>query len=168
MSDKLDLLKEEATDLGIKFNPNIGEDKLQAKIDAHYEAQESSGDELQEAEQSEEKVAVASKATPAKKKTMAEIAKELYEKAKKPVVVTIIDNDQRVNNQTTTCKATWANSYYDMGTKIFPLNTPIEIPQGFVNVLKEVKIPHHTKDPKTNLSRTTMRDRFTISYEDKK
>ena len=34
----LEQLKEEATELGIKFNPNIGEDKLQAKIDAFYEA----------------------------------------------------------------------------------------------------------------------------------
>lgn len=167
MSERLEELKQEATELGIDFNPRIGEEKLAAKIEAYYEGQESSGKELQAAvaqveaeEQSKEKVAVTGK------KKMAILAKELYEKAKKTQVVTIIDNDQRVNNQTTTCRANWTNNYYDLGTKIFPLNTPIEIEQGFINVLKEVYIPHHVKDMTTGLSKTTMRPRYTIQIED--
>ena len=167
MSEMIDQLKEEATELGIKFSPNIGKEKLQEKIDAYYKSQESSGDEIKAAveakEQSEEKPAVSS--TDVKHKPIAVVAKELYEKAKKTVIVTIIDNDQRVNNQTTTCKANWTNSFYDMGTKIFPLNTPIEIEQGFVNVLREVKIPHHVKNPDNNLSTVVMRPRYTIQYE---
>jgi hypothetical protein len=39
-------LKQEATELGISFNQNIGADKLQAKIDAYYESQETSGNEI--------------------------------------------------------------------------------------------------------------------------
>lgn len=167
MSERLDELKQEATELGIKFNPNIGEDKLASKIEAYYEGQESSGKELQEAiakveaeEKSEEKVAVTGK------QKMIILAKKLYDKARQTKVVTIIDNDQRVNNQTTTCKANWTNNYYDLGSKIFPLNTPIEIEQGFINVLQEVFIPHHVKDMRTGLSKTTMRRRYTIQVED--
>lgn len=167
MSERLDELKQEATELGIKFNPNIGEDKLASKIEEYYKGQESSGKELQEAiakveaeEKSEEKVAVTGK------QKMIILAKKLYDKARETKVVTIIDNDQRVNNQTTTCKANWTNNYYDLGTKIFPLNTPIEIEQGFINVLQEVFIPHHVKDMRTGLSKTTMRRRYTIQVED--
>lgn len=167
MSDTLEQLKEEAKELGITFNPRISEGKLQEKIDSYYESQESSGKEIQEAvskkeaeEESEEKVAVTGT------NKMAVLARRFYEKAKKTKVVTIIDNDQRVNNQTTTCKANWSNNYYDLGTQTFPLNTPIEIPQGFISVLSEVYIPHHVRDTKTGLSRTTMRRRYTIQIED--
>ena len=166
MSDALEQLKAEATELGIDFNPRIGEAKLQEKIDAHYESQESSGKEIQNAvakkeaeEKSEEKVAVTGK------NKMAILAKQNYDAARKTRVVTIIDNDQRVNNQTTTCKANWSNNFYDLGTKTFPLNTPIEIEEGFISVLSEVYIPHHVRDMKTGLSKTTMRRRYTIQDE---
>ena len=96
------------------------------------------------------------------------IALELFEKAKKTRVVTITDNDQRVNSQTTVCQANWSNMFYDMGTRKFPLNIAIEIPQGFIDVLSEVLIPHHAKDPKTGLSATTMKPRYSIHYEDNK
>jgi hypothetical protein len=167
MSETIEQLKEEATELGIGFNPRIGEDKLRAKIEDHYKSQESSGKEIQEAvakaeaeeESEEKKVAVTGK------QTMTMLAKKIFEDAKKTRVVTIIDNDQRVNNQTTTCKANWTNNFYDLGTKTFPLNTPIEIEEGFISVLSEVYIPHHVKDMKTGLSRTTMRRRYTIQEE---
>lgn len=166
-NEELDGLKAEAKDLGIEFSANIGATKLQEKIDAYYEAQEDSGKEIDKAvaevEKSEEKVVVAGKKG---KTNMAELARVLYEAAQVTKIVTIIDNDQRVNNQVTTCSANWSNAYYDMGTQYFPLNTPIEIRQGFIDVLKECKIPHHTKDGKTGLSVTTMRSRYTISVED--
>ena len=165
MSEKLTELKREADELGVKYSPNIGEEKLQEKIDAYYESQETSFKEVAEAVETKEKSTKQTSVTV--KNKMAILAKKLYEKAKKPVVVTIIDNDQRVNNQTTTCKATWGNAYYDMGTQTFPLNIPIQIPQGFVTTLKEVQIPHHIKDPKTGLSISSMRNRYTITYENK-
>lgn len=171
MSERIDELKQEATELGIDFNPRIGEEKLQAKIDAYYESQETSEKEVEQAVQANEEKATVSETKaetkPAVKgsKPMAQLAKEIYDKARKTRIVTIIDNDQRVNNQTTTCRANWSNQYYDMGTRIFPLNIPVEIPQGFISVLKEVKIPHHVKDSATGLSITTMRSRYTIQYE---
>lgn len=171
-NEELDQLKAEAMDLGIEFSANIGTAKLQEKIDAYYKAQESSGKEIAAAiavvEKSEEKPAVVSNKDKTPEQRMAELALTLYAEARKTKVVTIIDNDQRVNNQTTMCKANWSNGFYDMGTQMFPLNTPIEIAQGFIDVLKEVQIPHHVKDNKTGLSTTTMRNRYTISYEDMK
>lgn len=169
MSDGLNELKKEASELGIDYNPRIGEAKLQEKIDAHYESQETSGKEVEQAVQANEATASEAEATkPAVKgkKTVGQLAREIYDKARKTRVVTIIDNDQRVNNQTTMCSANWSNQYFDMGTVKFPLNIPVEIPQGFITVLKEVKIPHHQKDNASGLSFTTMRPRYTFQYED--
>lgn len=169
-NEELEALKAEATELGISFNTNISAAKLQEKINAHYEVQEASSEkELNAMVEATEKAEVKSSAVQKNgPKPKAELARELYEEAKKTHVVTIIDNDQRVNNQTTTCKANWTNNFYDMGTRTFPLNMPIEIPQGYIDVLKEVYIPHHVKDPKTGLSITSTRSRFTISYENMK
>lgn len=170
MSDKLKELKEEATDLGIKFSANIGEDKLQAKIDEYYESQETSGKEIQEAvaakeaqeaeEKSEEKSAVNGKLSRAQK------AKDAETRARKTRVVTIIDNDQRVNNQTTVAIVNCSNMYFDLGTAKIPLNIPVEVRQGHLDSLKEIVIPHHAKDPKTGLNIAGSRNRYTISYED--
>ena len=161
-------LKQEAKELGIKFNPQIGDEKLQEKIDAHYESQETSGVEIQEAviakEAAEE--TVVTKPAVSGKKTMGQIAREIYDKARETSVVIITDNDQRVNNQTTTCKANWSNEYYDLGSRIFPLNMAIEVPNGFIQVLREVQIPHHIKNNQTGLFETRMRNRYSVSNED--
>ena len=165
----LDELKSEADQLGVKYNPQIGAAKLKQKIDAYYESQETSGKEIQEAiekneakEQSEGKSAVTNKEA-AKRKKIAE-AKAAANKTR---VVKIIDNDQRVNNQTTTCKATSGNLYFDLGTVVIPLNIPVEVKQGHINVLKSILIPQHGKDTKTGLSSVRMVPRYTISYEDR-
>lgn len=171
INEELEALKQEARDLGVEFSANIGAVKLQEKIDAYYESQNTSSKELKEAiaeveatEKSKEKAVVGNVSG---KTNMVALARQLYEEAKKTRIITIIDNDQRVNNQTTTCKVNWSNQYYDMGTQTFPLNTPIEIPQGFINVLEEVMIPMHVRDSKTQLAVTVMRPRYTINYEDK-
>lgn len=163
MSEELEVdleeLKAEATDLGIKFSPNIGAEKLQAKVDEYYASQETSGKELVAAieanEQTEEKSAE-------KGTSIAEIKAA----ANKTKVVTIIDNDQRVNNQTTSCKVNCSNMYFDLGTVTLPLNMAVEVRQGHLNVLKEVRIPQHAKDAKSGLSVTRMIPRYTLSYSD--
>lgn len=170
---KIEELKQEATELGISFQSNIGADKLQAKIDEYYVSQETSGNGIQDAvkkqeamEQSEEKSAV--KDNNKVNDHMGTYAKKAEEDAKKTRIVTITDNDQRENNQTTVAVVNCSNIYFDLGTAYIPLNIPVEIKQGHLNVLSETEIPLHVKDPKTNLSTLTMRKRFAISYEDKK
>lgn len=167
MSDKLEDLKSEAKDLGIKFSANIGEEKLAQKIEEFYESQETSGKEIQEAveanekaeEKSEEKSAVSGKSVHSRA-TIAEAT------ARKTRVITVIDNDQRQNNQTTVAIANCSNMYFDLGTAYIPLNIPVEVKQGHINALKEVRIPLHAKDPKTGLTKVSIRPRYTISYED--
>ena len=169
---KIEELKQEAAELGISFPQNIGADKLQVKIDEYYESQETSGNGIQDAvkkqeamEQSEEKSAV--KDNDDANTHMNKYAKKAEEDARKTRIVTITDNDQRENNQTTVAVVNCSNIYFDLGTAYIPLNVPVEIKQGHLNVLSETEIPLHVKDPKTNLSTLTMRKRYAISYEDK-
>lgn len=164
-------LKQEATELGISFNQNIGADKLQAKIDAYYESQETSGNEIlaavekQEAmEKSEEKSAVSDNG---KSADLAKFVNAAEAAARKTRVVTITDNDQRENNQTTVAVVNCSNLYFDLGTVYIPLNVPVEVRQGHINVLLETEIPLHVKDPKTGLSTLAMRKRYSVSYEDR-
>ena len=164
-------LKQEATELGISFNQNIGADKLQAKIDAYYESQETSGNEIlaavekQEAmEKSEEKSAVSDNG---KSTDLAKFVNAAEAAARKTRVVTITDNDQRENNQTTVAVVNCSNLYFDLGTVYIPLNVHVEVIQGHINVLLETEIPLHVKDPKTGLSTLAMRKRYSVSYEDR-
>lgn len=156
-------LKQEASELGISFNANIGAEKLQTRIDEFYASQETSGNELQKAVEAKEKSEVKSVETGNSLSDKVAAAKE---KANKTRVVTIIDNDQRVNNQTTTAIVNCSNEYFDLGTVILPLNLAVEVRQGHLNVLKELKIPQHVKDNRTGLSTVRMVPRYTISYED--
>ena len=161
-----DELVVEATDLGIEFHPSTGAKKIKEKIDAYYESQETSGKEIEEAiesnEKSEEKSAESGKLTKGQRIANARA------KANKTRVVTVIDNDQRVNNQTTTFTANCSNAYFDLGTIRLPLGEPIEIRQGHINVLKEVKIPQHAKDNTTGLSTVRLIPRYTLQYQDNK
>lgn len=166
MTKTLDELKQEAKELGIRFVPNISAEKLSAKIEEYYESQETSDQEIEtaiaEKEKSEEKSVVGDK-----KKTMAEKAKEMEARAKETVVVTLIDNDTRENNQTTVAVVNCSNAHFDLGTVYIPLNVPVEVRRGHLSVLKDIEIPLHTKDPKSGLSVTRLRPRYTISYGEK-
>jgi len=166
---KLDQLKQEATELGITFSPNIGESKLAEKIESYYAKQETSEKEIEDAvEQVEAEKKTKDKVTVQKsgEKTIGQKAKEAEARARETRVVTIIDNDNRENNQTTTCTVNCGNEWFELGQIILPLNTPVEVMVGHLNVLKEVEIPMHVKDRVTKLSRVEMRKRYTISYED--
>lgn len=167
----IDELKQEADQLGVTYNPQIGAPKLKERIDAYYASQETSGKEIQEAveaneakaeEKSEEKSVATNKEAKKRQKIF-----EAKQAALKTRVVKIIDNDQRVNNQTTTCTVNCANLHFDLGTVKIPLNVPVEVKQGHLNVLKGILIPLHAKDMKTGLSSVRMVPRYTISYEDK-
>lgn len=164
----LDDLKQEATELGISYSANIGAAKLKSKIDEYYESQETSGKEIEDQilanEKSEEKSAESGK----KEAVKLTARQKLRQDAEVTRIVTIIDNDQRVNNQTTSCTVNCSNMYFDLGQVRLPLNMPVEVRTGHLNVLKEVKIPQHAKDSQTNLSTVRMIPRYTISYEDRK
>lgn len=166
----LDELKQEALELGITHSANIGVEKLQAKIDEFYASQETSGNEIMEAvakqeaaEKSEEKSAVKGKEPLI---NLHKFAIEAEEAARKTRVVIITDNDQRENNQTTVAVVNCSNIYFDLGTAYIPLNVPVEVKIGHINVLRETEIPLHIKDPKTGLNSLAMRPRYAVAYQD--
>lgn len=162
-------LKKEADQLGLKYMKNIGAEKLKAKIDEYYESQETSGKEIQEAVEAKEKSE--EKSAESGDKRLAKLTKIAEKKAEanKTRVVTIIDNDQRVNSKVTTCKVTCANAYFDLGTVTIPLNVPVEVKQGHIDVLKSLRIPQHNDMIKANKNSTggyRLVPRFTVVYED--
>lgn len=157
-------LKQEADDLGVSYPKNISANKLQEKIEAFYESQETSGPALEAVVAEKEKEAPKQSSV----NSLSDKINAARKKAEATRIITIIDNDQRVNNQTTTCTVNCSNEYFDLGTIILPLNEKIEVRQGHINVLSEVKIPQHVRDPKTGLNTVRMRPRYTISYEDNK
>jgi len=155
---KLEELKKEATDLGISFSANIGEAKLATKIEDYYESKETGPVAKLEPVET----------TPAKKgaRTMRERSNEAEKLAKKTRIVTIVDNDQRENHLTTTVSVNCSNDYFDLGTIRLPLNTPVEVAQGFIDVLKEIKIPLHVMNQRTGLQSTSMRNRYLVTDEE--
>ena len=163
----LEELKQEATELGINFSANIGAEKLSAKIDEFYKSQETSDVEILVAEKEAAKEKSEEKSAVKGKKSLADKAKDAEVRAKKTRVIIITDNDQRVNNQTTVATVNCSNMYFDLGTVHIPLNLPVEVRQGHIDVLAGVEIPLHIKDPKSGLTVTTIRKRYSISYEDK-
>jgi len=166
MSD-IEELKTEAAELGIKHNANIGADKLKEKIEEHYASQETSGAELSKlVAYNEKSEALKSSVGTSTKNSKTDKIRQRTLDAKKTKIIRIVDNDQRQNNHTTTCTVNCSNEYFDLGTRILPLNEPIEVAQGHIDTLKGVMITHHVKDTKTGLSAAKQRNRYSLSTED--
>lgn len=157
MEKTIEELRQEATELGISYNANIGAAKLTEKIEEFYAAQESTAPAVK-------LETVAERGS--RKKTIGERAVEARLEAMKTHIVTITDNDQRENNLTTIVSVNCSNDYFDLGTRRIPLNVPVEVEQGFINVLKEIQIPMHVRDNATGLGKTVLRHRYSIAYSD--
>ena len=161
-------LKKEADELGVQYPKNITADKLIEKIDSHYDADASSGPLIQAAVAAQEEaeggdgVVVEKVVAHADPKHAKRIAREKAARATR--VVTIVDNDQRVNNHTTTCTVNCSNEFFDLGTIVLPLNEKIEVAVGHLKTLESVKIPLHVSDIKTGMSMVKLRPRYTIAY----
>lgn len=165
-------LKQEADELGLSYPKNITAEKLQTQIDAFYEEGETAEAEMVEAIQKAEaaKEAAQKSAADANRNAVGVGNKdqkriEREKKARELRVVRIIDNDQRVNNQTTTCTVNCSNEYFDLGTVILPLNEKIEVANGHIETLKQVLIPQHVRG-RDGLAEVRMRPRYSISYEE--
>lgn len=167
--DRLATLKAEAADLGITFSPNISEKKLQERIDKAYEDREKSevtAADLEAVDAVADDISNAQTRAMTADQHMRKYARDQEALARKTRIITITDNDQRVNNATTTCTANCSNSFFDLGTIVLPLNEKVEVRQGHIDTLAGVKIPHHVRsstDPA--MSETVMRARYAIHYE---
>ena len=156
-------LRKEADELGITYSKNIGANKLQEKIETFYESQETSGPALEAVVAEKEATKPEVKTSGVDPKVAKRMARE--KAARETKVITIVDNDQRVNNQTTTCTVNCSNEVFDVGPVILPLNEKIEVAMGHIRTLEAVRIPLHVRDNKTGLAQVRMRPRYTISYE---
>ena len=163
MSTSLEDLRKEADDLGITYGKTLGAVKLAEKIDAFYTAQETPGPAVEEVEEVEEAAEV-QKPKISEKQRLTNIRVDRERAAREVKIVTIVDNDQRVNNHTTTCTASCSNEYFDLGTIRLPLNERIEVCVGHIHTLQAVQIPLHVRNTKTGLSSVRMRQRYAISF----
>lgn len=154
MAKSLVSLQAEAKDLNITFDETTKAADLQAKIDAFYAEQEA---------KDATSVSKVIKESSEKEVNIMVLAKQAELEARKTRVVIITDNDSRVNNVTTMAVVDCFNAYFDLGTTRIPLNEPVEVMQGHINALAEVKIPIHLKDDSGN-SRTVIRTRYNIQY----
>jgi hypothetical protein len=157
MAKSLVSLKTEATQLGIEFNEDVKASELQAIIDAKY-------DELETADSSDPVVTSVPEVGANTSKTMGQLAREAEAKARKTRIITVYDNDPRENSETTVAPVNCGNEYFDLGMVYIPLGEKVEVMQGHIDVLKEVEIPHHMK--MNDRTRTVIRKRYTINYED--
>ena len=180
---KIDELKAEAKKLGVTFSPNIGEAKLQEKIDAakkdlaeakpeelEEEVADATSDWIKQAAAKSDKEEAEKESSQDKggwsEAKRRKLAAQREAEARKTRIITIVDNDQRENNQTTSAVVTCSNAHFDLGTMVLPLGVEVEVMQGHINVLESDMIPQHTKGPNGN-GITIMRPRYSISYSDK-
>jgi hypothetical protein len=97
-------------------------------------------------------------------KTMGQLAREAEANARKTRIITVYDNDPRENGETTVAPVNCSNEYFDLGLVYIPLGEKVEVMQGHIDVLKEIDIPHHLRVNDT--TKTVLRKRYTINYED--
>lgn len=161
---ELEELRQEATELGVSFGKTMGVAQLKEKIEKFYESKENDSPSIESLVKEKETKSTSEVQLTKQERLNLKIQKQKTD-AMKTRIVTIVDNDQRINNLTTTCTVTCANEYFDLGTKIIPLNEKVEVRQGHIDVLKEVKIPQHIKG-KDGLASVRMRNRYSVSYED--
>jgi hypothetical protein len=165
MAKSLASLKTEATQLGIEFDDDIKASELQTLINTKY-------DELETANPSDPVIVMdevvpvetIKSATKAGTKTMGQLAREAEAKARKTRIITVYDNDPRENSETTVAPVNCSNEYFDLGLVYIPLGEKVEVMQGHIDVLKEIDIPHHLRVNDT--TKTVLRKRYTINYED--
>ena len=186
----LDELKEEAAILGIEHHPNIGAAKLKERIDAYYEELESKEPSAtvemvdeEAADEDDQTGAGADAGNPVadaglkpqtsvhvpdgkRKLSMREFARQNAAEMRKTRIVTINDNDKRVNDKTTTALVNCTNERFDLGTRMIPLNERVEVRVGHIKILEEIMIPQHVENRKTGMCDYTLRPRYSIQYHD--
>lgn len=157
-----DEIKNEALQLGIEFRPNISAAKLQERIDAKYK-------ELEQ-EDSSPTISVKDSESEGKSDTSPEnrmraLGLAMRKKANELFIVTISDNDTRINSESDSCVTNCSNSLFDLGTRIIPTNEKVEVRRGHLEALRAVRIPHHMPDPNDHTVRvTTFRNRYSFQF----
>lgn len=158
---KIEELKQEASELGIKYAKNIGEDALQSKIEDFKASQ--TADDLDEVQETVEPVA------PVRPKSIKSLARQIWADAKKTRIVRITSNDKRDNHVTTTAYLSVENEFGGL-SKIVPLDEKVELEQCLIDRAKEDLIPQHVEEviegKRTGNKTVKMIRKYSVSYED--
>jgi hypothetical protein len=137
--EDIEKLKEEADGLGITYQKNIGAEKLQAKIDAHYDELDSDGANKAEVKVVEE---TAEAVVEDPRLAALKVIKEQERKNKEAIVVKVTMVDKRESSHAT-------SAYFSTGDIALrvPLDEWVEMPRILVNQAEEARaVVHHEKD----------------------
>jgi hypothetical protein len=167
MSDRTELL-EKATELGLDFPKNIATLKLEQIIMDQMEL-ETTPPGVNEAEFSLPKEK--EKEVPNTKLSVMELRRNSIKVAKEKAfatsVVTLTNRDNRENDFMTTAYLSFENQYFGI-SKLVPLDVPIELEQGLIDVASTAIIPLHKDEiisGKRTGNKVTVRvKKFAISY----
>lgn len=167
MDKTLDELKAEADVLGIEYSKNIGATKLSEKIEAYYESQ-AAGDSVKVQAEPEVKE---DKKTVAKVDPFKQVIADAKAAAFKTRVVTVSNNDTRENSVLTADYFGFENQYFGKSLLV-PFNTPVELPQGIIDVINSTPLMLHI-DEMIDGRRTGNKvfkqvKKYNVSYEDMK
>lgn len=158
---EIEALKAEATELGIKFNPNIGADKLQAKIDAlkSEDSEESTITDKTEKDIDEAKIVMGhtavKKAIDPRQEALLVIKKQELENRKSIVVkISMVD---KIEASTAT---SW---YFGTGSTAMnvPLDTWVEMPKILVEMAEDATSSAHMD----GLDRPKRVKKFVVEYK---
>jgi hypothetical protein len=158
-NEELEELKLEATSLGIKFNQNIGLDKLQAKVDEYYENESKANSTPVQVKPEAETEDKPGKVDP-KPAALAKIA-EQKRLGREPVVVNLTMVDKR--EASTATDAYFSNG--EMSMRV-PLDTWVEMPRYLVDQAEKAKALIHQETPQGTISKYTKK--YVVEYKDGK
>lgn len=134
---KLEELKQEADELGLTYNKNIGEEKLQIKLNEYYAKEAATADIPEVKEEIEEApIEVA-------QKSHKEVIKELERENMKTSVVMLTMVDKREASTAT-------DAYFSNGSVAMrvPLDVWVEMPNILIAQAKAARALLHKKDDK--------------------
>jgi len=166
---------DKAADLGLEFPKNIPTDRLEERVlEALEEA--TSPPKVDEPIPTEPPVAMAEavEETPNDKRlTLLEKRRKLTADAKKAAfatrVVTLTNKDNRENDEMTTAYLSFENQYFGL-SKLVPLDIPVELEQGLIDVAETTMITLHKaeiiKGKRTGNQVAVRVKKFAISYVD--
>ena len=170
MDKTLEELKAEADVLGVEYSKNIGATKLSEKIEAYYESQ-AAGDSVKvyaEPAKEEAPVKTSGKALDKEAFKRKHVA-DMKAKAMKTRVVTITNNDPAENSVLTADYFSFENQFFGKAV-IVPFNTPVELPQGIIDVIKNTPLTIHSAEYKngkhTGNASAKLAKKYSVSYEE--
>lgn len=168
MEKTLEELKAEAEVLGIEYNKNIGAGKLAEKIEAYYESQ-AAGDSVKVQAEPEPEVPTPSKG--GKVDPMKQLIANMRKQAMTTKVVTVTNNDPAENSNLTADYFGFENQFFGK-SMIVPFGTPVELPQGIIEVIKSTPLIIHVDEyvdgKRTGNKVPKQVKKYNISYEEVK